>query len=188
MVLGLGVARMLMGLIAVFRSRRRATADWLPLAWAAGIFLTQMQYWWAVNGLPHIVDAWTFENFLVLIAFTGLLFISGALLLPPTEMAEGESLREFFETDGRWALLFLSIYFACTLIINTVYFAVDLWEVWALLNLVAMALPLVVFFSRSRTVQVGTTLVAIPFCVVDLIVVTDDAFQSFVQFPFGSRP
>lgn len=185
MVLGLGVTRMLLGLIAVFRSRHRASVDWLPLAWAAIIFLTQMQYWWAVTHIPPEFQSWSFESFVALTGFTGLLFVCGALLLPPAEMADRESLRTFFEADGKWALPFLALFFALSLAVNVFYFRVALFELWALFNLVATALPLAVFFSESRSVRATVTLVALPYYVLILVFSADDRFAQLLAFPLA---
>ncbi|MBL8582475.1 MAG: hypothetical protein JNL61_09640 [Rhizobiaceae bacterium] len=184
MVLGLGVTRMLLGLIAVFRSRHRAHIDWLPLAWAAIIFLTQMQYWWAVTHIPPEFQGWSFESFVALTGFTGLLFVCGALLLPPAEMPERENLRTFFETEGKWALLFLALFFALSLVVNVFYFRVGLFEPWALLNLIATVLPLVVFFSSSRAVRAAITLAALAYYAVILVASSDERFTPFLAYPF----
>lgn len=184
LVLGLGVTRMLLGLVAVFRSRKRAAVDWLPLAWAAIIFLTQMQYWWAVTHMPDALDDWTFPGFLALTGFTGLLFVCGALLLPQAEMLEEESLRTFFEAEGKWALPFLSLFFALSLVVNAVYFEVGLLEPWAVLNLIATLLPLIVYRSASRMLQAAITLAALPFYAAILIAAADDRLSVLIESPF----
>jgi hypothetical protein len=184
MVLGLGVTRMLLGLIAVFRSRQKVRADWLPLAWAAIIFLTQMQYWWAVTHMPSAMADWTFLSFLGLTVFTGLLFICGALLLPQADTVENQSLRSFFEAEGRSALPFLSLFFALSLTVNAIYFDAGVLEPWAMLNIIAAILPLIVYRSASRTVQAVTTLAAIPFYVAILVAAADERLSALIESPF----
>ena len=44
MILGLGVARLLTSGVALFKSRETAHLDWVPIVWAASIFLWQLQY------------------------------------------------------------------------------------------------------------------------------------------------
>jgi|GEM_PF-3674649 len=68
MILGLGVTRLLAATVAVFRSRKRARLDWVPLAWAGCIFLWQLQYWWAIIELPGMIQHWTIGSFLMLVS------------------------------------------------------------------------------------------------------------------------
>ena len=89
MVLGLGVTRLLLALVTVFRIRRQAPIDWLPLAWAAIIFITQLQFWWAITRLPSMGRAFTFADFIFLVSLTLMLFLAAVLLLPTR--AEDES-------------------------------------------------------------------------------------------------
>jgi len=67
MILGLSVTRLLLGVLTVFRIRRVAKPDWVPLAWAGILFTTQLDFWWAVNGLPAIKVTFTFLEFLLLV-------------------------------------------------------------------------------------------------------------------------
>lgn len=101
-ILGVGTTRLLSSLVAAFRSRSHAPLDWIPFAWAGGIFIWQLQYWWAINELPRFTKVWTLWSFLVLVSLTLLLFVSAALVSPPSELREMEKLRSAFERDGRW--------------------------------------------------------------------------------------
>lgn len=82
MILGLSVTRLLLGMLTVFRIRRTAASDWVALVWAAMLFTTQLQFWWAVNALPAIKVTFTFLEFLLLVLLALSLFVSAALLLP----------------------------------------------------------------------------------------------------------
>jgi hypothetical protein len=181
MVLGLGLTRMLVGLVSMFRSRDRARLDWVPVAWAFCIFVTDLQYWWAVNNLPPGVISWTFELFVALVVFTMLLFVSAALLLPPAEMEEGGDLRVFFDREGRWSLLFLSAYFLLTIAINAVYFGVSILRPWTALEVAMFALTLSSFFARSRAVLVLLTMVAVPMFSFYCMAFSDDWLWRFIQ-------
>lgn len=82
MVLGLGVTRLLLGLVTVFRIRRESPLDWVPLAWAAILFAIQLQYWWAITLLPSVKPTFSFPDFIFLVLLTLMLFLSAALMLP----------------------------------------------------------------------------------------------------------
>ncbi|HSI39435.1 MAG TPA: hypothetical protein VLA00_02670 [Xanthobacteraceae bacterium] len=183
MVLGLGITRMLSGAIAAFRSRQRTRIDWLPLTWACIIFLVSVQFWWAINHIPPSFAAWTFESLVGLTAFTGLLFVAAALILPGPEAAEKDSLQRFFEAEGRWSLLFLAIFNVASVGVNVFYFGNDPRQLWAGLNLLEAILPLIVFASRSRVVQATVTIVSVPAYVVILMVLTDDSFDPLIRYP-----
>ena len=109
-VLGLGVTRLLLGGISVFRARRRQRVNWIPIVWAVSIFLFQIQYWWAVFELKELIEVWTHGAFATLLSAAVLLFIAGALILPASANQERESLFEYFDQDGRWALLAIAAY------------------------------------------------------------------------------
>ncbi len=55
-VLGLGLTRLLLGALYVFRARERQRVHWIPILWAASIFLFQIQYWWAVFELRVLIE------------------------------------------------------------------------------------------------------------------------------------
>jgi hypothetical protein len=150
MILGLGVTRVLSGMIAVFRSRQTTTIDWIPLAWAGATFVLQIQYWWAVIELPTRIDRWTLTSFLVLLAVPLVLFAASALLLPGNELRGGHILSEEFERDGRWGLVCLSIYGALALIIDLVLFRTDLRSTTTLFLGIEFVLPIAFLLSDVR--------------------------------------
>lgn len=162
MILGLGVTRLLSAAVAAFRSRHHVQLDWIPLVWAACIFLWQLQYWWAVIELPSLVHTWTLISFLILISLTLLLFVAAALVLPPHELNEKDSLRASFERDGRWALVALSLYFALAILADWMLWSVSPLSIQGELLAALILLPLVFICNRRRWVQSTITLLYIP--------------------------
>jgi hypothetical protein len=180
MVLGIGFTRMLSGLIAVYRSRQKAILDWVPLSWAFCILLTDLQFWWAINGASGALPVWTFDEFVALVVFTMLLFVSGALLLPPAELQKDESLRTFFDEEGRWALAFLSAYFLLTLIVNVTIFHVRILRPWAAIELAMAVLVFAAYRARSSPIQRLLAAAAVPIFVIYSAIFSDDRlFQYF---------
>jgi hypothetical protein len=55
-VLGLGITRLLSSTVNIFRWRNELDIDWVPLVWAAVVFLFQIQYWWAIFELSEMVE------------------------------------------------------------------------------------------------------------------------------------
>ncbi|MDH1010142.1 hypothetical protein N5J43_14465 [Pseudomonas nicosulfuronedens] len=150
MLTGLGVTRLLTSVVATLRSRAVAAIDWLPMLWAASIFLAQLDYWWVVHDLKSLVPQWTYPQFLKLLVSPLLLFFAAALILPLGELKPGESHHEIFNSHGHWALMALGAYQ-----LQTIWEEVDYWQVSLLsrTNLVLLAFavaPILAFFGSRR--------------------------------------
>ena len=104
LVLGLALALLLTSCLAVFRARREIRIDWLPLVWAAYIFVSQIQYWWATFGLSGL-ESISGIVFGLMLFMAVLLFVAGGLVLPPDPERSAVDLSEYFEADGRWGVL-----------------------------------------------------------------------------------
>ena len=161
MILGLGVARLLASAVAVFRARRRAILDWVPMAWALFIFLQQLAFWWSMEELATAMRTWTFPNFLLIVALVLALFLAAALVLPPAEIEEGTNLRRHFEADGRWALIPIAAFNALAILANALFWNMDVLTLAEALNFALCLLPLIAFAS-PRPIQIAATLLYIP--------------------------
>jgi hypothetical protein len=156
MILGLGVTRLLSSAVAVFKSRRRASVDWLPLVWALVIFVQQIDFWWSLEELSVLVPKWTFAEFLMLVALVLVLFLAAALILPQAEMERGDTLRGFFDRDGRYALVALAVFSLLAILANLIFWDVRIVGLENAINLLLGALA-VVTMARSRSTQVAAT-------------------------------
>lgn len=168
MVLGLGVTRLLLGLVTVFRTRATCRIDWLPLAWSGLLFLIILQYWWAINSLGSEGFSFSFVNFVFFIIMTLFLFVSAALVLPNRPEDEADNMRSYFDRDGRYALLSLAAFLICGLVANLIFFGVSLFSLWGLLELPMIAIPCAVFLTTSRGCKAVLTAAYIPLSLVDL--------------------
>lgn len=162
MILGLGVTRLLTGLVVVLRARRAAPLDWLPLVWAANIFMVQLQYWWAVNNLPPDAPDFTFPAFVAFLTLPTLLYLASVLLLPGSREDEAAGLGPYFRRSGRWALVVLAGYFALATVGNWIYFDVPALSLLTFANLPMILLPLLVAFGRRRAPCAALTLLYLP--------------------------
>jgi hypothetical protein len=158
LVLGLGITRLLSSAVAVFRSRKNVQLDWIPLVWGACIFLWQIQFWWAIIELAPKINTWTPVQFLALLGLPLLLFVAAALILPPAELQSGESLSEEFERDGRWALLFLSVYFFLATGENWYFWNTPPFTRPGFINLTLAVIPLSFLAITSRKLRCALTI------------------------------
>jgi hypothetical protein len=163
MILGLGLARLLISAIGIFHARRRARLDWLPMVWAATIFLQEVAFWWNLEEAASRVTNWTLPSFLMLVALVLALFLAAALILPFNELKAGESLRTFFEQDGRWALVALASFNLGVGALNLRRGGGEITEN-VVLNLVFAAMALAAFFGPRR-VQALASLACFPIIV-----------------------
>lgn len=170
MILGLSVTRLLLGALTVFRIRRAAAPDWVSLVWAVMLFTTQLDFWWAINSLPAVKTTFTFLEFLLLVLLAVSLFVSSALLLPSRSEDEQNGLRIYFEQDGRYALLSLSIYLLLASVVNIVFFQATPVAVWGALDIVMIILPVCAFLAKSRKAYSIITLIYIPINAIDIAV------------------
>ena len=170
MILGLSVTRLLLGALTVFRILRVATPDWVALVWAAMLFTTQLEFWWAVNALPEVKGTYSFPEFLLLVLLALSLFLSAALLLPSRSEDEHQGLRVYFEQDGRYALLSLSTYLFLGLIVNIVLFKASPLAIWGALDVVMIVLPVCAFYAKSRKAYSMITLLYVPIASIDLAI------------------
>lgn len=165
MLLGIGVTRLLAAGVSVFRSRTHARLDWIPLVWAVCVFLWQIQFWWAIVELGSIVEVWTLDRFLLLVALALSLFVAAALVLPPNELAPGDDLRASFERDGRWALVALSLYFVLALLVDWKLWSISPWSVEGAYLAALIVLPIVAIAARRRRTQALVALAYLPLSV-----------------------
>ena len=170
MILGLSVTRLLLGALTVFRIRRAAAPDWVALVWAVMLFMTQLDFWWAVNSLPQVKGTFSFLEFLLLVLLALSLFVSAALMLPSRSEDEQHGLRIYFEQDGRYALLSLSAYLFLGMIVNIVLFKASPLALWGALDVVMIVLPVCAFLAKSRKAYSLITLIYVPITVIDTAV------------------
>jgi len=149
-ILGLGVTRLLIGAVNVFRMRDRAVFYWPVLAWAAAIFAQQVAFWWSLEAASGVVTSWTFIAFLLLVGLVLALFLAATLILPFDRLPEGETLRTYFERDGRWALAALAVFNLLAILTNTEIWHEGLLTESARINLVLTIIPAAGFLGGRR--------------------------------------
>lgn len=107
---GLGISYAVNCLISVFRLRKVAKFDWIPLVWMIVCFILMLQFWWALLELSALVTVWTLPAFLVVISIPLSLYIAVALFLPTPSSQYAPVWADEFWRDGKWGMLALSYY------------------------------------------------------------------------------
>ncbi len=110
LVLGLGMTRLLLSAVYVFKARDRLVLNWTPALWALSIFLYQVQFWWAIYELSVVHNSWTLWEFTTLLVLALILFLAGALIFPDSNEEGFASLSAYFDEDGRYALVAIVLY------------------------------------------------------------------------------
>ena len=151
-VLGLGLAQLLLGGLYVFRARWRQKVDWIPVTFAVTIFIFQIQFWWAIFELNELLESWTHGGFVTLLGSALLLFIAGALILPTSAEQERANLFEYFDQDGRWALLAITGECALSMWGNWFLFKASPFSTTGAIVVALGLISLAAFLSSSRRV------------------------------------
>ena len=161
-VVGLGLARLLIGFAGIIQHPGRSKLYLPHLVWAAAMLLTLVHFWWwefALIQVPH----WTFGAFLFLIAYSTTLFLICALLFPDS-LAEYDGYEGFFLTRRAWffGLFGLTIVFDIfdSAIKGPNYFAGFGLEYWIEVPL-GLALCIVGMITRRTPIQLALALVQI---------------------------
>ena len=178
LILGLGVTRLLGAMVEAVRVRERIQLHWIPLVWAVIIFLWQIQFLWAAFELNRLVDTWTAGKFIFMVGLALLLFVSGALVLPRDPASELTNGLETFRQDGRWALVFLSIYFGAAFFANYILFGLTLLHP---LNIFVLSLGLILivgFFTKRRKALIAVTVLFGTLSIVGLVLLSPPAYQT----------
>ena len=156
LVLGLSVAQMLSSVATAIRSRQECRLHWLPLSWAAVIFLFHVQYWLAIFGLDEIVPSWTWDWYGPVLVLAILLFFSGALILPARDKELASGLLRDFEIHGKLALIPVSLYLLLWMPLN-----VRMGFGWVspenVADVLLVVLAGVVFFARGQRIRMVAT-------------------------------
>lgn len=150
LVVGLGITNLLNDAVDTFRKRHQIKMHWIPIAWAGIVFITQMQYIWAIFELETLVKTWNSLKFSVLLLMALLLFVSGALVVPKTTDDQGRDAWLQFLSDGRWALLSLSCFFFFAFLSNPLLFGISLWLPGNVLELFMALFLILAQFSTGR--------------------------------------
>lgn len=171
LILALGVTRVVSDIAGAFLHRHTSRLHWVPLAWALLVLVWLVQTLWAIYGLREFEASWDIVDFVV--QLLGVLFLfAAACTVVPRGQDHNLGLFEHFQRDGRWALLFLALFFLLAIVINHRLYGVDYWFIGNLEDLVLAVILLIILCSRSRANWALGTWLFIVATIVAMLVLT----------------
>lgn len=179
LVIGLGVAKLLSNFVICFKSRKRIKIDWVPIVWATGIFLTMLQFWWAIIELRVEKATWSLLEFLLFLILILFLYAAASLVLPSVENFHEEPMEQAFRENGKWSLVLLSAYFSLAICINNALFKSPFNSLSFLFNIILVILPLLYFIFQERK---WTILITITFAIILLIALWVNSPKIYNEF------
>ncbi len=176
LILGLGITELLKDVVDAFRNRKTTPLDWLPLLWAAIVFVEQMQFLWAIFELRDLIHSWTAEKFVVMLFLALLLFSAGALVVPRI-FKEGKSAWQIFQQNGRWTLAVLAVYYLVAFLINPPFFGIAYFDPYNILNLLLSVFLVLLLFAWTRKAWVWGTIVYVVLATTEIILLSPEVYQ-----------
>ena len=161
-ILGLGVARLLGGLVRFAQHPGRLRAWWVHLGWCAWTLLSVMAFWWWEFRLAA-VPQWSFGSYLIVLAYAAAWFVLAALLLPE-DVGDYAGFEDYFILRRGWIFGAIAAVFVLDLADTALKGAARFHALGPeyLLRFAAyMVLCLIGWRSRSRPVQTGLMLFAV---------------------------
>ena len=149
LVLGLGITQILGEIVAAIRNRENAALHWLPIAWAAWIFLVHVQFFFFLWDLYELGVTWTWSTFGPVLWHV--VFLAAGLILPgPRERTRDEDLIDDFQQHGRLALIPFGVMPLDGILLNVLQYGAAWLSAGNVINMVFLALVTAGFFIRSR--------------------------------------
>ncbi len=161
-IIGLGVARLLVGFAGMIQHPSRARLSAIHLVWTSSILLTLLNFWWWEFSLFSVIN-WSFGEYLFIIAYCVVLFMLSALVFPE-DITEYRDYEDFFMSRRKWFYGF----FALAVVFDVLDSALKGWNNFIIFdpeNAVAIpvALILCIFCLRSSIARVLPTVASIQF-------------------------
>lgn len=114
MVIGLGMARLLLGVARIIQHPRQYPLYPVHLAWAVSLLLMLVHFWWWEFGL-YVVQDWTFGAYLFIVGYAITLFLMCALLFPDS-LQDYKSYEDFFYSRRAWFFGLLALTYVLDII------------------------------------------------------------------------
>ena len=109
-VIGMGVAHLLTTVHELVQVRARVRTYWLPMVWVVLIFISLIEWWWAVFALRTVVK-WNFFYFLFMLMSPVTMYLASAFVLPDdTERGNDVvDLRRYYYENSAWLFGVLAV-------------------------------------------------------------------------------
>lgn len=154
-ILGLGVADLLMNFHRLLHERKRVRWDALPLTWAVIALLWIINYWWAVAAN---LTSWSATRVVIEFAFAAippiLLVLMAAGLLPRAMPADGRLDMRAEWQEARGLFLTLAVLYQCLAWVNiTLASGALVWDFITLVRAVTLAALVLALVLKDRRVD-----------------------------------
>jgi hypothetical protein len=106
-IIGLAIAHLLTTVHRLVQARRRVRFYWLPVTWAAVLFVAQVEWWWGIFGMRQ-QTTWNFFYFLFLLLSPVTLYLASASVLPEVEPGQEVDLRAYYYANRGWLFAMLA--------------------------------------------------------------------------------
>lgn len=108
-ILGLGITDLLTSVRQLVRARNRVRFHWLPLTWAAIVFLAIVQFWWAFFGIVQ-ADIWrSYFAYAFLLLGPVVWYLIASSVLPDLHGEASVDLEAYYFEERRWVFLLLTL-------------------------------------------------------------------------------
>jgi len=154
-ILGVGVADLLMNFHRLLHDRKRVDWDALPLVWAAVVLLWIINYWWAVAAN---LTGWSSASVVLELAIAALppvlLFLIAASLLPRAMSADGRlAMRAEWEKTRGLFLMLAVIYQSVAWINITISSGALVWDFVTLVRALTLAALALALMLKDRRID-----------------------------------
>ena len=99
-IIGLGMAQLLMGITRLIQHPEQARPYWVHLCWVLYMFLLSVFWWWWEFRLGAI-ELWTFGIYLFVVLYAFLMFLLCALLFP-SNFSGYDGFKGYFYAKRSW--------------------------------------------------------------------------------------
>jgi hypothetical protein len=109
-VIGMGIAHLLTTVHELVQVRSRVKLYWLPLLWCVLIFISLIEWWWAIFALRTTIK-WNFFYFLFILMSPVSMYLGMAFVLPDDSERGNEviDLRRYYYENSGWLFGTLAI-------------------------------------------------------------------------------
>ena len=165
-IIGLGMAQLLLGLTRLIQNPEQAKPYWVHLCWVLYMFVFSVFWWWWEFRLGTIGE-WTFGIYLFVILYAFLVFLLCALLFP-TSFTYKDGFKGYFYAKRAW---FFSVFILMQLVdmgdamIKGMDYFYSLGLQYPVSQSVLVVISAIAIFTRNERFHSGFVLVALGYMV-----------------------
>ena len=152
-ILGLGVTKILERVAYVVREREQHRLHWIPLSVAALILVFQVQFWFALVIVDSFLDKWNWTVYSVLLFLAGVIFLSGATILPSAGSSRSSNLIEDFNARGKVSLIFFALYFIGWIVVAIMFWTTADFKSLVVVNFVMATTSVIAYRAQHPHIR-----------------------------------